>query len=124
MILERERERREIEKLMFGVVSWLDRGGFVDLIQAVAVLALSQGLFFVLFAWYLLRRLDDLVEELDARLAGALQATISSLPIGDIEPPNPLLAILAQHLQSGMQKPDIVEAVIRDKKGQFVSNND
>tara|TARA_Y100000310_G_C20689461_1_gene821262 strand:- start:1354 stop:1683 length:330 start_codon:yes stop_codon:yes gene_type:complete len=109
---------------MFGVVSWLDRGGFVDLIQAVAVLALSQGLFFVLFAWYLLRRLDDLVEELDARLAGALQATISSLPIGDIEPPNPLLAILAQHLQSGMQKPDIVEAVIRDKKGQFVSNND
>ena len=109
---------------MFQVGSGMDWGGIMDLYQAVALLALSQALFLVVFAWYLIRQLDEMVEDLDARLAGALQATISSLPFGDIEPPNPLLAILAQGLQDKMANPQVVEAVIRDKKGQFVSNND
>jgi len=101
-------------------------GRFMDLITAVCVIIVSQCVLFAGFAWYFARQLEDAIEDLDARLAMALKATISALPFGDVEPPNPLLAILAQHLGNSVQAGGnpIVEAVVRDKKGQFVSNNE
>jgi hypothetical protein len=98
----------------------------MDLYLVIGVIIASQGVLFGLFAWYFSRMLDDAVAELDARLAMALKATIESLPFGDLEPPNPLLSILAQHLGNSVQAGagPIIETTIRDKKGQFVSNNE
>jgi len=101
-------------------------GRFVDLYQAVCILIASQGIFLVVFAWYFSNMLDDAIEELDARLAQALKATIESLPFGDVEPPNPLLSILAQHLGKSVEAgPNpIIEATVRDAKGRFGSGNE
>ena len=111
---------------MFKVGAGSGWGRFVDLYLAVIILIASQGVFLCVFAWYFSALLDDAVVDLDARLALALKATIEALPFGDVEPPNPLLAILAQHLGKTVEAgPNpIIEATVRDKKGQFVSNNE
>ena len=122
----REIEREESEIFMFEVGPGSGWGRFVDLILAVSILVASQGIFLVVFAWYFSNLLDDAVAELDARLALALKATIESLPFGDIEPPNPLLAILAQHLGKSVEAgPNpIIETTVRDAKGRFGSGNE
>ena len=66
--------------------------------------------------------LHQLLEELDGRLAEAIQAVLSDLPLGDLpEPPNPLAQFVLGLLQNQMGEasrglsPDLP----RDLKGQF-----
>ena len=59
-------------------------------------------------------------KELDNSLASAIQEVISTLPIGDFEPPNPIQQMIAQVLQERM-KPAPIQAVeiTRDDSGKF-----
>ena len=103
----------------------MDGGRFMDLYQAVIIISFIFCVFLCAFALYFRRILDDAVHELDARLALALKATIEALPLGDIEPPNPLLQILAQHLGNQMnpaKAPNL--ELLRDESGKFQSAND
>ena len=59
-------------------------------------------------------------QELDNSLATAIQEVISTLPIGDFEPPNPIQQMIAQVLQERMKPPSIqVKEVTRDDSGKF-----
>ena len=59
-------------------------------------------------------------KELDNSLASAIQEVISTLPIGDFEPPSPFQQLLASVLQEKMQ-PAPIQAVeiTRDESGKF-----
>ena len=59
-------------------------------------------------------------KELDNSLANAIQEVISTLPIGDFEPPNPFQQLIAQVIQEKMKPPAIqVKEVTRDDSGKF-----
>ena len=61
---------------------------------------------------------QQLLEEIDERLAHAIKSLVESLPLEGIEPPNPLVQLLMSHLQGSMQTP-APGASSRDMKGQF-----
>jgi len=59
-------------------------------------------------------------KELDNSLATAIQEVISTLPIGDFEPPNPFQQLIAQVIQEKMKPAAIqVKEVTRDDSGKF-----
>ncbi len=59
-------------------------------------------------------------KELDNSLASAIQEVISTLPIGDFEPPNPFQQVLAQIIQDKMAPaPIVAKEVTRDDSGKF-----
>ena len=59
-------------------------------------------------------------KELDNSLASAIQEVISTLPIGDFEPPNPFQQVLAQIIQDKMTPaPIVAKEVTRDDSGKF-----
>ena len=59
-------------------------------------------------------------KELDNSLASAIQEVISTLPIGDFEPPNPFQQVLAQIIQDKMAPaPIVAKEVTRDESGKF-----
>lgn len=62
------------------------------------------------------------VEELDRRLAEAIQNTIQNLPIGDIEPVNPMQMMIMQLIQDNMAK-NPAKIIQRDEKGLFTADN-
>ena len=63
-------------------------------------------------------------QELDNSLANAIEEVVSSLPIGDFEPPNPIQQMIAQILQDRMKQPNIeVKEVTRAADGKFESTN-
>lgn len=57
---------------------------------------------------------------LDAKIAEALKNTIENLPIGEIEPVNPMQMMLMQIIQDNMAK-NPAKLVERDESGQFTS---
>tara|TARA_Y100000310_G_scaffold172587_1_gene172699 strand:- start:331 stop:651 length:321 start_codon:yes stop_codon:yes gene_type:complete len=66
----------------------------------------------------------QLLEELDGRLAEAIQAVISDLPLGDLpEPPSPLAQFLLGLLQDqmGNRGSALSSELPRDLKGQFAN---
>ena len=64
--------------------------------------------------------IQNTAKELDMSLATAIKEVISSLPLGDIEPPNPIQQIIAQILQEKMKPPALqVKEVTRDESGKF-----
>ena len=58
------------------------------------------------------------IMELDAKLAQALKSTIENLPIGDIEPVNPMQMMIMQLIQDNMAK-NPAKVIPRDEKGLF-----
>ena len=60
----------------------------------------------------------DLFQELDEKLAGAIQKVLEGGGIAGIEPPNPLQQALAQMLIGKMQE----NVPQRDPNGQFTKN--
>ena len=62
------------------------------------------------------------VEELDRRLAEAIQNTIQNLPIGDIEPVNPMQMMIMQLIQDNMAK-NPAKIIQRDEKGLFTAED-
>jgi hypothetical protein len=76
-----------------------------------------------------LKSLHGGVNYLDTQLAAALtqlvEETIKIIP-GDIEPPNPLVAVFADYLKNQIRMPEGAEkldALTRDAAGKFQSDN-
>ena len=72
------------------------------------------------FAWWLRGEIEEIITELDANLAQAIQKVIQDLPIGDFEPPNPIQMMIMQLIQDNM-KPKTIMAQARDDSGLFVA---
>jgi len=86
---------------------------------ALAVLIVAQtGVIAYLF-WWLRREMEDSLEELDSKLAMAIQKVISELPLGDFEAPNAFQQFLMQMIQQKTTA-GTVEIIPRDTKGQFI----
>ena len=62
------------------------------------------------------------VEELDRRIAEAIQNTVQNLPIGDIEPVNPVQMMIMQLIQDNMAK-NPAKIIQRDEKGLFTAED-
>ena len=72
------------------------------------------------FASWLRREIEEIMNELDANLAKAIQKILTDLPIGDIEPPNPVQMMIMQLIQDNM-KPKTITAQVRDEAGLFTA---
>ena len=57
---------------------------------------------------------------LDAKLAEALTSTIQNLPLGDIEPVNPIQMMIMQMIQDNMAK-NPAKVINRDEQGLFTA---
>jgi hypothetical protein len=86
---------------------------------ALAVLIVAQtGVIAYLF-WWLRGEMEDSLEELDTKLAMAIQKVIGELPLGDFEAPNAFQQFLMQMIQQKTTA-GTVEIIPRDTKGQFI----
>ena len=93
----------------------------ISLFAVLAVFVVLQGLTIALTLLLASRGTGlvlDLFQELDEKLAGAIQKVIEGGGIAGIEPPNPLQQALAQMLIGKMQE-NIPQ---RDPNGQFTKN--
>lgn len=63
------------------------------------------------------------IMELDAKLALALKSTIENLPLGDIEPVNPMQMMIMQLIQDNMAK-NPAKIMGRDEKGLFTGESE
>jgi len=59
---------------------------------------------------------------LDGKLAEALRSTLENLPIGDVEPVNPMQMMLMQIIQDNMAK-NPAKIVNRDEQGLFTAES-
>ena len=73
--------------------------------------------FYVHLRWSM-RFIAEQMANLDAKLAEALSSTIQNLPLGDIEPVNPIQMMIMQMIQDNMAK-NPAKIVNRDEKGLF-----
>ena len=90
----------------------------ISLFAVLAVFVVLQGLTIALTLLLASRGTGlvlDLFQELDEKLAGAIQKVIEGGGIAGIEPPNPLQQALAQMLIGKMQE----NVPQRDPNGQF-----
>jgi len=86
---------------------------------ALAVLIVAQTCVIGYMFWWLRREMEDSLEELDSKLAQAIQKVISELPLGDFEAPNAFQQFLMQMIQQKTTA-GTVEIIPRDTKGQFI----
>ena len=63
------------------------------------------------------------VEELDRRLAEAIQNTVQNLPIGDVEPISPIQMMIMQLIQDNMAKNPAKVMINRDENGKFTPDS-
>jgi len=59
---------------------------------------------------------------LDSKIAEALTKTIENLPIGDIEPVNPIQMMIMQLIQDNMAK-NPAKIIPKDEKGLFTADD-
>jgi len=85
---------------------------------ALGVLILAQTCLIGYMFWWLRREMEDSLEELDSKLAQAIQKVISELPLGDFEAPNAFQQFLMQLIQQKTTAGS-VEIIPRDAKGLF-----
>jgi hypothetical protein len=93
----------------------------ISLFAVLAVFVVLQGLTIALTLLLASRGTGlvlDLFQELDEKLAGAIQKVLEGGGIAGIEPPNPLQQALAQMLIGKMQE----NVPQRDPNGQFTKN--
>ncbi len=62
--------------------------------------------------------IEEGLQSLDQNLAQAIQNTVTQIPIGDMEPINPIQQVLAQFLMSKVEQAGI-NSQPRDASGQF-----
>jgi len=86
---------------------------------ALGVLIVAQTCVIGYMFWWLRREMEDSLEELDSKLAQAIQKVISELPLGDFEAPNAFQQFLMQMIQQKTTAGS-VEIIPRDPKGQFI----
>ena len=85
---------------------------------ALGVLIVAQTCLIGYMFWWLRREMEDSLEELDSKLAQAIQKVISEPPLGDFEAPNAFQQFLMQLIQQKTTAGS-VEIIPRDAKGLF-----
>jgi len=91
------------------------------LIAGACILTIFLG-FWLHLRWSI-RFIGEQFAILDGKVAEALRSTLENLPIGDIEPVNPMQMMLMQIIQDNMAK-NPVKVVNRDDQGLFTAEND
>ena len=91
------------------------------LIAGACMCAVFAG-FYVHLRWSM-RFIHDQMSILDEKLAHALKSTLEQLPLGDIEPVNPIQMMIMQLIQDNMAK-NPAKVIPRDDKGLFVANTE
>jgi hypothetical protein len=95
----------------------------------VIVASLAVATMFQAYVTYKLVQLStkgivNAIQELDGALAEAITEVVEG-GLGNFEPPNPLLAILADYMRSSLNTTTAEVTVIdRDKDGKFISNKE
>jgi hypothetical protein len=84
---------------------------------------MAQIALYLITTGKILAELHFAMEELDSKLALAIQNVVKELPFGEMEPVNPIQQIIAQLIQSNMaNKADPeMKVMTRDDKGLFTS---
>ena len=97
-------------------------GGMMEslLIACACVLTVFVG-FYLHLRWSI-RFIADQFQILDAKIADAFKSTLENLPIGDVEPVNPMQMMLMQIIQDNMAK-NPAKIVERDDKGLFTAKD-
>ena len=85
------------------------------------ILALFAGFFIHLRL--LSRYIGEQVYILDQNIAEALKNTLESLPIGDVQQPNPFAMMLMQIMQDNMAK-NPAKLIPRNQAGQFQTESE
>ena len=85
------------------------------------ILALFAGFFIHLRL--LSRYIGEQVYILDQNIAEALKNTVESLPIGDVQQPNPFAMMLMQIMQDNMAK-NPAKLIPRNEAGQFQTESE
>jgi len=91
------------------------------LIAGACMCAVFAG-FYVHLRWSM-RFIHDQMSILDEKLAHALKSTLEQLPLGDIEPVNPIQMMIMQLIQDNMAK-NPAKVLPRDDAGLFVANTE
>ncbi len=91
------------------------------IIAGACILTIFVG-FWLHLRWSM-RFVAEQIAVLDAKLAEALRSTLENLPIGDIEPVNPMQMMLMQIIQDNMAK-NPAKVVNRDDQGLFTAESD
>ena len=99
----------------------LDGGMMETLLIAGACIVTIYAGFYVHLRWSL-RFIAEQMAMLDAKLAEALTSTIQNLPIGEIEPVNPIQMMIMQMIQDNMAK-NPAKIVNRTPDGQFAAES-
>ena len=97
-------------------------GGMMEslLIACACVLTVFVG-FWLHLRWSI-RFIAAQFQILDAKIAEALKNTLENLPIGDIEPVNPMQMMLMQIIQDNIAK-NPAKLVEKDEKGLFTAKD-
>ena len=90
------------------------------LIAGACVLTVFLG-FWLHLRWSL-QFIADQFQILDSKIAEALTNTIENLPIGDIEPVNPIQMMIMQLIQDNMAK-NPAKIIPKDEKGLFTADD-
>jgi len=82
------------------------------------------GVYFALFVHIRIVKfsLDQAFLDLDANLAQAIKKLLEELPIGDIDPPNPMQMMIMQILQDNLAR-NPAKVMPRDEKGLFTGKD-
>ncbi len=91
------------------------------LIAGACMMTIFLG-FWLHLRWSM-RFVAEQIAVLDAKIAEALRSTLENLPIGDIEPVNPMQMMLMQIIQDNMAK-NPAKIVNRDDQGLFTAESD
>jgi hypothetical protein len=90
------------------------------LIAGACILTIFAG-FWLHLRWSV-RFIADQFAILDAKIAEALTKTLENLPIGEIEPVNPIQMMIMQMIQDNMAK-NPAKVVNRDEQGLFTAES-
>jgi hypothetical protein len=89
------------------------------LIAGACVITVFLG-FWLHLRWSL-QFIAEQFQILDSKIAEALTKTIENLPIGDIEPVNPIQMMIMQLIQDNMAK-NPAKMIAKDEKGLFTAD--
>ena len=91
------------------------------LIACACIVTIFAG-FYLHLRWSM-RFIGEQMTILDAKLAEALRSTLEELPLGDIEPVNPMQMMIMQLIQDNMAK-NPAKVIPRDEKGLFSAKSE
>ena len=97
-------------------------GGMMESLVIACACVLTVFVGFWLHLRWSIRFIADQFQILDAKIAEALKNTLENLPIGDIEPVNPMQMMLMQIIQDNIAK-NPAKLVERDDKGLFTAKD-